>query len=57
VALSPEERKMVIDTGLRNAQRFDTQNALSKIEEIYRRIVENNVVVRNDQPLTTAAPE
>jgi glycosyltransferase involved in cell wall biosynthesis len=39
VDLSPSERQKVIDAGLNNAKRFDTENALDKIEVIYREIL------------------
>lgn len=37
--LSDEERKKVIEVGLQNAKRFDTQTALDRIEEIYKNIL------------------
>jgi glycosyltransferase involved in cell wall biosynthesis len=53
VTMSPEERNNVVNTGLVNAQRFDTQNALNRIEEIYNRIVKTNAPVLADRTLTT----
>jgi glycosyltransferase involved in cell wall biosynthesis len=37
--MSEEERKKVIEAGLQNAKRFDTQTALDRIEEIYKNIL------------------
>ena len=37
--LSELERRNVVEAGLQNAKRFDTQNALDRIEEIYKSIL------------------
>ncbi len=39
VSLPPASRKAVVEAGINNAKRFDTQNALDQIEKIYSRIV------------------
>lgn len=39
VALSPEERQQYLDKGLRNVARFNLENALNEIEEIYKTII------------------
>jgi hypothetical protein len=39
ISLSDEKRKIVIDAGLENANRFNTESALDQIEEIYKRIL------------------
>jgi glycosyltransferase involved in cell wall biosynthesis len=39
--LSDEERKKVVEAGLQNAKRFDTQMALDRIEEIYKNILQH----------------
>ena len=51
VTLSPEKRKLIIDNGIENAMRFDTNEALNKIEEIYRRVLKENEVVRDSRIL------
>ena len=37
--LSPAERQAVVEAGLQNAKRFNTDDALDRIEEIYRQIL------------------
>jgi glycosyltransferase involved in cell wall biosynthesis len=39
-SLSPSERSAIVNAGLVNARRFDTNLALGRIEEIYKRILE-----------------
>jgi hypothetical protein len=39
VQLSAAERQAVIESGLQNAKRFNTDDALNKIEKIYSEIV------------------
>jgi hypothetical protein len=39
--LTPEARRKVIDAGLVNAKRFDTDKALNLIEEIYQDVLRN----------------
>ena len=39
VDLSPAERQEAIEAGLKNAKRFDTENAINKIEMIYHDIL------------------
>ncbi len=39
--LSPDERTKVVDKGLLNAERFNTRDALDRIEKIYLKIVED----------------
>ncbi|UOE51891.1 glycosyltransferase [Mucilaginibacter sp. SMC90] len=36
INLSPAEREIVIESGIKNAKRFQTENMLNNIEEIYR---------------------
>lgn len=36
INLSPAEREIVIESGIKNAKRFQTENMLNSIEEIYR---------------------
>lgn len=42
VAFSPSERDAAIQAGMVNARRFDTDQALDKIEKIYEKIIENH---------------
>ena len=42
VDLSPAERQKVIEAGLENAKRFDTENAINKIEMIYQDILSSS---------------
>jgi len=37
--LSSEERRAIVDKGVKNAERFNTQDALNRIEEIYLSII------------------
>jgi glycosyltransferase involved in cell wall biosynthesis len=39
VSLSPSERSAIVNAGLVNARRFDTNVALDRIEEIYKKIL------------------
>jgi len=41
IALSPSSRMAVIESGIRNSKRFDTELALDQIEKIYLRILQN----------------
>jgi glycosyltransferase involved in cell wall biosynthesis len=42
VQFSPAEREAVVDAGIANAFRFDTDRAMDKIEDIYLKIVERH---------------
>lgn len=42
ISLSPTERMAVVETGIQNAKRFDTNLALDKIENIYKSILEKH---------------
>jgi len=39
VTMSSDERQSVVDAGLQNAKRFDTENTLNEIENIYKKIL------------------
>jgi glycosyltransferase involved in cell wall biosynthesis len=41
LAFGPGERKQVVDRGIKNAKRFDTEETLNQIEKIYQQIVSN----------------
>lgn len=43
ISLSSVDRAKVVANGIRNAGRFDTDNALDRIEAIYRRIVDEYI--------------
>jgi glycosyltransferase involved in cell wall biosynthesis len=45
VRLSPAGREAVVDAGLKNALRFDTDRAMDNIEDIYLKIVERHTVM------------
>jgi glycosyltransferase involved in cell wall biosynthesis len=38
--LSSEERKILVESGLDNAKRFDSESALNQIETIYQNVVQ-----------------
>jgi len=42
ITLSPSDRMAVVEAGIRNSKRFDTQMALDQIEAIYLRILQNS---------------
>jgi len=42
ISFSGEERKKVVDVGIENAKRFNPEDALDKIEALYKEIVESN---------------
>jgi glycosyltransferase involved in cell wall biosynthesis len=42
VKLSPEERKAVVEAGRQNIRRFDACLSLDRIEQIYKRILQNS---------------
>ncbi len=44
--LAPAERKSVIEAGLENAKRFDTQATLDKIEKIYQTILDTGSTIK-----------
>ncbi|HEX6890117.1 MAG TPA: glycosyltransferase family 1 protein [Chryseolinea sp.] len=39
ISLSPSERSAIVNAGIDNAKRFDTNRSLDRIEEIYKRIL------------------
>lgn len=41
ISLSPSDLQMVIDAGIKNSMRFDTNNALNSVENIYKKILNN----------------
>ena len=43
--LAGVERRNVVEAGLQNAKRFDTQNALDRIEEIYKSILHKHKTI------------
>lgn len=43
IDLSPSEREKVIQAGLENAKRFDTETALNQIESVYLNIVDSAI--------------
>jgi hypothetical protein len=42
VSLDHSEREAAVLAGIRNARRFDTDDALNRIEEIYVRVVRDH---------------
>ena len=47
VTLSPADRKMVVEAGINNARKFDTQLSLDQIEKIYVRILHGHKAGNN----------
>lgn len=47
VTLLPADRKMVVDAGINNAKKFDTQHSLDQIERIYVRILHEHKAGNN----------
>jgi len=39
------DRSAIVNAGIENAKRFDTKRALDRIEEIYLRILANDVTI------------
>ena len=58
VAMSADERSRIVDAGLQNAKRFDTENTLNEIERIYRKILEQEAESKRPQinDLATSTP-
>ena len=47
VTLLPADRTMIVDAGINNARKFDTQLSLDQIEKIYVRILQEHKAGKN----------